>query len=144
MMNTERPTSVISSDDIIEDHAIKMGVTYSEAFKQVDFKDIEREMWARFYDARDRRDDIIVDRTNMRPKSRARFLSETKNYGYHSIAVVFEVPRDELDKRLAAREAATGKAIPKHVVDGMIETYQAPTTEEVNEIVRIVYDPVTT
>lgn len=140
MMSTERPTTVISSDDIIEDHAIKMGMTYSAAFKLLDFKDVEQEMWARFYDARDRRDDIIVDRTNMRPKSRARFLSETKNHGYHSIAVVFEVPRDELDKRLAAREAATGKAIPKHVVDGMIAGYQEPTNDEVDEILIISYE----
>lgn len=140
MADAARPTTIASTDDIIEERAAELGMTYSEAFKALDFKEIEKEMWARFKAALERGDDIIVDRTNMKVKSRASFLAQTPRKTYRTVAVVFEVPREELDRRLKARAEATGKNIPKFVVDGMIESYQEPQVGEVNEIITVKYE----
>jgi predicted kinase len=136
MAATPRPTIIISSDDYIDALAATLETTYAEAFKQADMKEIERVIRNQFEEAIKRGDNIIVDRTNMRVKSRRKFLSSVPKT-YRKIAVVFSVSRDLLDRRLADRAAATGKNIPKDVVDGMIKSYEEPTSSEFNRIERV-------
>jgi len=122
-------TVVISSDDIIDDFAEKNNMTYSEAFKKIDFKSIDQKIIKDFQDALQRRDDIIIDRTNMNKKSRHNFMKFVPN-NYKKIAVVFKVERDELQRRLDMRAKMTGKYIPTAVVDNMIASYVPPSVEE--------------
>ena len=120
---------IISSDDLIDEFAAANGLTYSEAFKKVDMKQIQRDIMSRFQTALVEGRDIIVDRTNMPRKSRALFLNGVPDT-YHRRAVVFRVPEEELKRRLRERASATGKFIPEHVVLGMQSSYQEPTLDE--------------
>lgn len=132
---TQNPDLVIiSSDDLIEDFARENQMTYSEAFHQVDMKAVDRMVRERFLRAISEGRDVLVDRTNMTVKSRNRFLSQLPKH-YTRVGVVFEVPRDVLDARIAARAAATGKNIPASVVDHMISTYQEPTASEFSTVI---------
>lgn len=136
LVDSVRPVTVISSDDMIDDFAAQNGITYSEAFPKVDMKAIVKDLRALLLDAVSNDHDIIVDRTNMTVGSRNKTLANIPKR-YRRVGVVFDVPREVLDERLAARAQATGKHIPAHVVDGMISSYEEPIVGEFDEIIRI-------
>lgn len=121
--------AVISTDDLIDDFAAHLGITYSDAFRQADLKAFERQALADFVEAIRNRQDIIVDRTNLSLKSRARFLPQLPAE-YEKRAIIFDPPEDVLHERLATRAEQTGKFIPEHVIDAMRKSYQAPSAEE--------------
>ncbi|CAM6054526.1 unnamed protein product [Sphagnum tenellum] len=133
MSHAQNPTVVISSDDLIEAWGKQRGLNYSEAFKQVDFSSIERQLMADFRSALNHNKDIIVDRTNLKRKSRKGFMRMIPDT-YETCAVVFDVPREELQRRLDARAKATGKHIPTQVVDDMIATAMPPEPGEFDRI----------
>lgn len=130
------PLVVISSDDLIDEFALENGLTYSQAFHEVDMKAIDRTVRERFAQAIRAGHDIMIDRTNMTSKSRNKLLSQLTS-DYKRIAVIFEVPRDVLDARLAARAESTGKSIPAFVVDRMIASYHEPVAGEFHEVIRV-------
>ncbi len=134
--NSTVETVIISSDDIVEEIAKEKGVTYDEAHKLVDWKYATSRMRTHFRQALNKGQDVIVDRTNMSRKSRKMFLKDLPE-GYESVAVVFTVPDTVLQERLNARAAATGKSIPKDVIENMASRYMAPDREEFTRIVRI-------
>lgn len=115
---------IISSDDLLEKWGKVRGLTYSEAFNHAEFrfKDIETEMFSILDNAVANKNNLVIDRTNMSKKSRNRILSHVSK-DYTRIAIVFNVDRKELDRRLAQR---VGKHIPKNVVDGMLKSYEEP------------------
>lgn len=125
---------VISQDDLIDAWAGTQGMTYSEAFSIAPLKDFERIVQEQFEEAVKARRNIILDRTNMTAKSRRKFLSKLPR-GYQTTAILFEVDRVVLDDRLHKRGQATGKWIPRNVVDSMIRSFQAPTLEEFDCVV---------
>lgn len=129
-----RPTVVISSDDYIDEIARELNTTYSDAFRKADMKEITRVLNNQFDEAVKRGDDIILDRTNMSKKSRNKYLCRVPKT-YRKVAVVFNVGRELLDRRLADRAAATGKHIPKEVVDDMIKSYEEPSCGEFDEVI---------
>lgn len=128
-MKQEKPYTVISSDDIFEEWGKEQGLDYNAAFKTFEFKDVEREMNNRLRDALNKKENVIVDRTNMTVKSRARVLGFVPK-GYKKIAVVFELDPAELKRRQDKREKETGKKIPDSVIDNMRQSYQPPTKAE--------------
>jgi predicted kinase len=57
---------------------------------------------------------------------------------YKKIAVVFNVPEDELKKRLEKREKETGKHIPPEAIEKMKNCYTPPSKEEgFNKIINL-------
>lgn len=134
--NPESDCVICSTDDLIEEYASANGMTYSEAFGKVNFKDLNARFRNRFRQAINAGKDVIVDRTNMSVKSRKEYLKNIPD-SYEKVAVVFVVPDPELKRRLAAREAATGKGIPEQVINDMAARYVAPSREEFDRIVRI-------
>lgn len=118
----------VSTDDMIEEYAAANGLTYSEAFKKVDFKSLNTRFKYAIKAAVEEGRDIIVDRTNMSVKSRAELLKLAEGYDAH--AVVFVVTDAVLEARLKARGIATGKWIPKATIENMAKSYVAPTKEE--------------
>jgi predicted kinase len=133
LMTATRPTHIVSSDNIIEEHAAEQGINYSEAFARTDFKLVEIEMYARMSRAIWDKMNLIVDRTNMKVASRRKVLDKIPTT-YRRVAVTFEVARQELERRLVERAQWTGKTIPSRVVDGMISGYQPPTLGEFHEV----------
>jgi len=128
------PTAVLSTDDLIEDYATQNNMDYNQAFKEVSFSDLEKTMFFKFREALARSENIIVDRTNMRVKSRNRFLASVPKT-YKKIAVVFEIDTAHLFSRLHDRAEKTGKFIPEKNVLDMISTYQEPTMDEFDSII---------
>lgn len=123
----ERDYVIISSDDIIEEVALKEGKTYSEVFeKTVGYATAEMKRRAKAAAADGR--NIIWDQTNMTVKSRT---SKMKDFaGYNFSAVVFSLTDEELNRRLKKRESETGKVIPGFIIKNMANSYVAPSKSE--------------
>jgi predicted kinase len=120
-------TVVFSTDDRIEDWGRANGLNYSEAFGKVNFKVIEKEMFSEFDQAARNGYDLVADRTNMTVGSRSRWFNRLPDAAnWLKVAVVFEVPDDELRERLDRRGKATGKTIPWSVVQNMKTSYEEP------------------
>ena len=120
-------TWVMSTDNIIEAIASMCGMTYNECFSDL-IKFADKVMWADLKLAAEDGDTIYIDRTNMSEKSRKKFISFLKPYGYTFEAIDFETPEDEeWERRLASRP---GKTIPKHVLEAMADNYEMPLMSE--------------
>jgi predicted kinase len=131
---------VVSSDDFIDSYAAERGISYSLAFPLA-VKLADSHCKAVFAAAVAEGKSIIIDRTNMSRKSRMSWRSSIgKDLDVYYTAVMFSVPRDVLDARLAARAAETGKNIPRHVVDMMIKNFDEPTMDEFFAISHIGFD----
>lgn len=118
---------VLSTDQYIEDRAAAAGKTYGEVFAD-EIGPATQAMNNAAAQAILNQRTIIWDQTNMTVKSRESKLSILKDYLV--VALVFEVERDELLRRNNARRAATGKDIPDHVFDKMLNSYQCPSVDE--------------
>jgi predicted kinase len=115
----------VSSDQLIEEEALRQGNTYNDVFNDYVTTAISL-MIDQVIAARDAGKDIIWDQTSVSVKSRKKKFSMLPDYEH--IAVVFNTPdQDELEKRLASRP---GKNVPWEVVSSMINTFEMPTEEE--------------
>lgn len=124
--------AVVSTDNIIQDLADDDGKTYNDVFHKY-IKVAEKMMWEEFDLAVSNGCyPIVIDRTNMSVKSRAKIFERLKNFhkghGYTIEAVVFTLPeKKEWDRRLASRP---GKTIPDFVIKNMVASFEMPTTQE--------------
>lgn len=119
---------VVSSDDIIDAYAKSVGKTYTEVFSEY-MGNAEVEYNIRLSAAIREGKNIIVDRTNLSPKSRRKITSKvTKDY--KKIAIVFNTPIEEIKERLIKRENETGKEIPDYVIVTMMNSYIEPSVDE--------------
>lgn len=125
-----RPTTIISTDYHVDDIARQHGITYSEAYKRVDTKALEREQRGVMRDAIAAGRDVIVDRLNLSRKGRAKTLKGVPAH-YEKHAVVFHVPEDELRRRRAGRP---GKAIPRRNLAEMAAAFQQPAEGEFHAV----------
>lgn len=117
----------ISTDRYVEEFAKAAGKTYSEVFKEVMPKCVEY-MAGDVVHAREAGQDIVWDQTSTTIASRDRKFAMLPDYEH--IAVVFATPEPkELARRLASRYDS-GKIIPEHVMQSMIENWEEPTLKE--------------
>lgn len=80
---------------------------------------------------------VVVDRTHLSPKSRARVLELAKTYGYRSEAWVW-LNADQAQSRNAAR---TGRdQVPPEIWLKMVEAFRMPTLSEGFHAVRVMAD----
>ncbi len=131
---------IISGDDLIEAECAITGETYAEVFARHDFKEQKRILREAFTAAVEAGRDIVVDRTNLTVKGRRSFLASLPRT-YERVGVVFSVPEPLLFERLEARGLATGKTIPRKVVEDMIASYQPPAPGEFHRIMRPINYP---
>ena len=119
------PCAIVSTDKWVEFYAREVGKTYSQVFN--DFMPIAVELMAKEVTiAREGGRDIIWDQTSTTVKSRSKKFNMLPDYEH--IAVVFSAPsRIELKRRLDSRP---GKEIPWAVVEGMLASFETPTTAE--------------
>jgi predicted kinase len=128
---------VLSSDEVIEGIGLHVGKSYSEVWK--DIKDpatkiVEAQIPLLTY----QKANVVIDKTNLTKKSRAKTLELIKNKkDYRKIAVYFEVPDEILDARLQERNK-TGKVISPEIMKKMKSSYQIPTKDEgFHEIIKL-------
>lgn len=124
----DRTFLVGSTDDLIDQYAAEHGETYSEAFKHLNFKQLNRQMNDNIAAGIAAGVDVLVDRTNMSKKSRKPFLAMAPNY--EKIALNFTVDDRVLVERLRHRAETTGKSIPDFVVRSMFRSYECPSRDE--------------
>lgn len=121
-----RDTTILSTDNYIEQKAKERGLTYNEVFHDV-IKEADRKMWDDLRYAIDNGHNIIWDQTNLNRKSRAKKLIMIP-ITHHKIAVVFPTPDAEtLNIRLNNR---FGKNIPWVVMMDMIHSFAFPSIDE--------------
>ena len=75
-------------------------------------------------------ENIVWDQTNLTRQSRRRKIQRLKSNGYTVLAHAFEIDPAELARRQQVRASTTGKLIPQHIVDTMIQSYEAPAASE--------------
>lgn len=131
--NIDDDAIVLSTDDWIQEKADWEGTTY-DAIWERDIKQATSAMHVAYRQAIKDRANIIVDRTNLRVKGRAKLLAPLPK-DYFKLALVFQTP-DALvhDKRLQR----PGKTIPPLVMAEMRDTFELPTPDEGFDMVGMV------
>jgi predicted kinase len=122
--------TVASTDDLIELEAQRLGITYSEAFKKVNFKTVKKQMDEVIVQAVRRREHLALDQTNMSRKSRTSKLEAIPADVYSRVCLNFTVDDKVLLERLRVRAETTGKVIPPFVLKSMFDNYQTPSKDE--------------
>lgn len=121
-------TNVISRDDIVME--VYGSKNYTEAFKNVDQKEVDRILHERLVDANLQKKNVIIDMTHMASKRRKNNLNYFSN-DYYKLAVIFPIlSEDEYERRNKKRIEEENKDLPMHVIKSMISSYQPVTPEE--------------
>lgn len=126
---------IISRDNIVERISKEYGLTYSESFGNKEIQNsVDKELNDLINKSISENNNIVVDMTNMNKKSRSRILNKCGDE-YHKKAIVFNVDRDELIRRLEYREKKTGKHISLVTLDMMLNKYEEPDKNEFDHII---------
>ncbi len=127
---------VISTDNIIENEAVRLGKTYSEVFK-ITIDSATKQASQNFQTSIKDCKNIIYDQTNLSLNKRKSILNQLlKNY--NKIAIVFDIPLDTIKERLLKREKETGKIIPLNIIEDMQKRFEMPTLEEGFDEIQII------
>lgn len=121
-------THVICRDEILMD--IYGSRNYTEAFKNVDQKEVDRVLHQSLVDVSKEKKNVIVDMTHMGSKRRKKNLNYFSK-DYYKLGVIFPILSDEeYVRRNQKRIDEENKNIPMSVIKGMISTYQTISPQE--------------
>lgn len=114
---------IISNDLVIEEIAKEQGITYNEAYKQANYKQVKKTCREKFNQAVENKAQVIViDNTNLTVKIRKTYSAEN----YDRECVVFRAS----DETLKKRNIRPGKIIPESVFEDMKQKFVSPSEEE--------------
>ena len=133
LAGADRPTVVVSTDDMIEARARLEGLSYAQAWRRAASHKLDARARADLRAAVEQGLDVIVDRTNLRAAGRAKFLRLAPE-SYERRAVVFVTPFEVMRERLAARAAAGGHGVGWGIVVHMMKGYEAPRPGEFDAV----------
>lgn len=125
MIADKRDFYVASTDDYLEDTALRTGHTYNDAF-ELYLRQAEDIYFSIFAKARARGADLIVDRTNLSESSRAKLIRPMLK-DYRIEGYFLNPSRDEHQRRIKGR---TDKFIPEHVINLMRSRLEPPKITE--------------
>ena len=121
-------TEVISRDEIVME--VYGSRNYTEAFNNVDQKEVDRVLTQKFLDANKEKRNVIVDMTHMVSKRRKQNLNYFTD-DYYKLAVIFPIlSESEYERRNQKRIEEENKDLPMRIVKSMISSYQPITTDE--------------
>jgi predicted kinase len=121
-------TEVISRDETVME--VYGSRNYTEAFNNVDQKEVDRVLAQKFLDANTQKKNVIVDMTHMASKRRKQNLNYFSN-DYYKLGVIFPIlSDDEYERRNQKRIEEENKDLPMKIVKSMISSYQPITTDE--------------
>ena len=121
-------TEVISRDEIVME--VYGSRNYTEAFKSVDQKEVDKVLTQKFIDANKEKKNVIVDMTHMASKRRKQNLNYFTD-DYYKLGVIFPILSDEeYEKRNQKRIEEENKDLPMGIVKSMISSYQPITSDE--------------
>lgn len=114
--------NVISRDEIVME--VYGSRNYTEAFKKVNQKEVDRVLDERLKEANLSKENVIIDMTHMASKRRKKNLNYFSD-DYYKLAVIFPILSDEEYKRRNdKRIQEENKDLPMHVIKSMISSYQ--------------------
>lgn len=125
--------TVISSDNLIEQHAKKNNTTYNEVFEDY-VETAVKLMLEDLHTAIDNQENIICDQTHLTAKVRKRKL-KMFSPSYEKICLYFEISKEEMLKRNHNQDRT--KVVPQRVLLQMFDSYKRP---ELSEGFDSVYD----
>lgn len=73
----------------------------------------------------------IIDATSVNKKSRKEWIDIANQYGAYTVAIAFELPREELYRRNAQRS----RQVPNDIIDRFVDKYQRPDNTEVDRVI---------
>ena len=115
-------TEVISRDEIVME--VYGSRNYTEAFNNVDQKEVDRVLTQKFLDANTAKKNVIVDMTHMASKRRKQNLNYFSD-DYYKLGVIFPIlSDDEYVRRNQKRIEEENKDLPMKIVKSMISSYQ--------------------
>lgn len=121
-------TEVISRDEIVME--VYGSRNYTEAFNNVDQKEVDRVLTQKFLDANKEKRNVIVDMTHMVSKRRKQNLNYFTD-DYYKLAVIFPIlSESEYERRNQKRIEEENKDLPMRIVKSMISSYQPITSDE--------------
>jgi predicted kinase len=121
-------TEVISRDETVME--VYGSRNYTEAFNNVDQKQVDKVLTQKFLDANSSKKNVIVDMTHMASKRRKQNLNYFSN-DYYKLGVIFPIlSDDEYEKRNQKRIEEENKDLPMRIVKSMISSYQPIATDE--------------
>ena len=121
-------TEVISRDETVME--VYGSRNYTEAFNNVDQKEVDKVLTQKFLDANTSKKSVIVDMTHMASKRRKQNLNYFSN-DYYKLGVIFPIlSDDEYERRNQKRIEEENKDLPMKIVKSMISSYQPITTDE--------------
>jgi predicted kinase len=121
-------TEVISRDEIVME--VYGSKNYTEAFKSVDQKEVDKVLAQRFLDANKEKKNVIVDMTHMASKRRKQNLNYFTD-DYYKLGVIFPIlSDDEYERRNQKRIEEENKDLPMGIVKSMISSYQPVMIDE--------------
>lgn len=127
--------TVISRDDIVMSLA-HQGSTYTEAFKSVDHKEVDRLLMIQYSKALKDNLKIVVDMTNMTKKSRRKFIIPAKQKGLTVGAIIKLTPSN---KAIKNRAFNMDKHVPQSVIKSMMNKFTIPLGDEVDAIASVLW-----
>lgn len=121
-------TEVISRDETLME--VYGSRNYTEAFNNVDQKEVDRVLTKKFVDANAQKKSVIVDMTHMASNRRKQNLNYFSD-DYFKLAVIFPIlSEDEYITRNKKRIEEENKDLPMRIVKSMISSYQPISKEE--------------
>ena len=121
-------TEVISRDETVME--VYGSRNYTEAFNNVDQKEVDKVLTQKFLDANLAKKNVIVDMTHMASKRRKQNLNYFSN-DYYKLGVIFPIlSDDEYVRRNQKRIEEENKDLPMGIVKSMISSYQPITSDE--------------
>ncbi len=121
-------TEVISRDETVME--VYGSRNYTEAFANVDQKEVDRVLQQKFINANLQKKSVIVDMTHMASKRRKQNLDYFSS-DYYKLAVIFPILSDEeYEIRNKKRIEEENKDLPMRIVKSMISSYQPISKEE--------------
>lgn len=126
--NIDSDVLIVSRDEtVMEVYGSK---NYTEAFKNVDQKEVDKILHERLVDANLQKKNVIIDMTHMASKRRKHNLNYFSN-DYYKLAVIFPIlSEDEYERRNKKRIEEENKDLPMHIVKNMISSYQPVSADE--------------
>jgi predicted kinase len=118
-------STILSTDNYIEQAAIVKGVTYNEMFKDA-IGPANSYLNHQLSEAISTQNPIIWDQTNLTVKTRKKKLDKVPIW-WRRVAIYFDVSIEEAMRRNQFRQ---GKVIPDETLKKMFEDYQRPFYEE--------------
>ena len=121
-------TEVISRDETVME--VYGSRNYTEAFNNVDQKEVDKVLTQKFLDANLVKKNVIVDMTHMASKRRKQNLNYFSD-DYYKLGVIFPIlSDDEYVRRNQKRIEEENKDLPMRIVKSMISSYQPITPDE--------------